>query len=109
MPYRPIPPMEKDEYRDVVRSVILKFFASIITAGVFMYLSVINLIPFDALSCAFIGFFLMFCAGGKLFPESTKYTSVRARNYRRSRKGLPPLDPEDEPAAEVITDFQRRG
>ena len=60
-------------------------------------------------SVTLLGFFLMFCAGGKLFPESTKYTSVRARNYRRTRKGLEPLDPEDEPAAEIITDFQRRG
>jgi hypothetical protein len=101
--------MDQDEFRAVVRSSALKLLASIIVAGIFFYLSIKDYIKFDALTSACLGFFLMFCAGGKFFPESCKLISRRARNYLRAKKNLEPLDVEDEPAAEIITNFQRRG
>jgi hypothetical protein len=100
--------MDQEEYRAVTRSLVLKFLASIITAGIFIHLSLKNHIRLDVSSSAILGFFLMFCAGGKFFPESTKFVTRRARNYRRTRKGLDPLDIDDEPTAEIIQDFQRK-
>jgi len=108
MPYRPIPPMQQDEYRAVVRSLVGKFIGSILTAGLFFFLSLHDYLRLDAVSCATLGFFLFFCAGGKLFPESSKFISRRARNYRRAKKGLEPLDVDDEPTAEIVTNFQRK-
>ena len=108
MPYRPIPPMDQSEYSAVRTSVVLKILSSIVFAGLAVLLSVKGYIRLDASSCALLGFFLFFCIGDKFFPESTKYISRRARNYRRARKGLEPLDVDDEPTAEIISDFQRK-
>ncbi|MFT5105800.1 MAG: hypothetical protein ACI8XO_002678 [Verrucomicrobiales bacterium] len=109
MPYRPIPPMEKDEYQAIVRSLALKIIGSIIFAGIAFYLSAAYYIKLGVLESAFLGFWLFFLAGGKFFPESTKFITRRARNYRRAKKGLEPLDLDDEPTAEIITNFQRKG
>lgn len=100
--------MDQDEYRATVRSAIGIFVLSTIGAGIGFFLSIEHHFPLDALSSAFLGFFLGFCLGPKFFPDSTKIISRRARNYRRARKGLEPLDTEDEPQAEIITNFQRK-
>jgi len=101
--------MDKAEYSGVVRSFALKFLVSLIGAGVGVYGSLKDYIDFDVYTCALLGFFFVFCMGGKVFTESSKFISRRARNYRRAKKGLEPLDVEDEPTPEIITDFQRRG
>ena len=108
MSYPPLPPMDQGEYRAMVRSVICIFIGALIFAGIGFYLSLKNFFPLDALSTALLGFLLFFCVGPKFFPDSTKFISRRARDYRRSRKGLDPLDPEDEPKPEIIRDFQRK-
>ena len=108
MPFRPIPPMEQDEYRAVVRSLVLKLIGGLLGAVIFFYLSAKDYISLGVLSSAFLGFFLFICAGGKLFPESTKFIHRRARNYRRAKRGLKPLDVDDEPTAEIHSNFQRK-
>lgn len=101
--------MDQAEHRGVVRSLLAKTTVSIIFAGIFFFLSLKGPIPLDAVSSAIIGFFFFFCIGDKFFPESTKFIRRRARNYRRAKRGLEPLDVEDEPSPEIISDFQRRG
>jgi hypothetical protein len=101
--------MDQDEHREVVRSLLGKFAVSIVSAGVFFFLSLKGPIPLDAVSSAIVGFFFFFCIGDKFFPESTKFIRRRARNYRRAKRGREPLDVEDEPTPEIISDFQRRG
>lgn len=101
--------MEQDEYRDIVMSLVMKLIGSFIVAAICFYFSAINKIKFDVITSAFLGFALFFAIGGKIFPESSKFISRRARNYRRAKRGLPPLDIDDEPTAEIITDFQRKG
>jgi hypothetical protein len=108
MLYSPIPPMEQDEHRAVVRSLVMKFACSFVVAFVLMVLSANDYIRLDVLSTGVLGFFLFFCVGDKFFPESTKFIGRRARNYRRSKKGLEPLDLDDEPSAEINSDFQRK-
>ena len=108
MSYLPLPPMDQDEHRAIVRGVIAIFIGGIVCATLAVFLSLENHFPLDALSSGFLGFFFFFCVGPKFFPDATKFITRRARNFRRSRKGLDPLDEEDEPKAEVFKDFQRR-
>jgi len=109
MPYRPIPPMDADEHRAVVRSLTGKFIVSFVFAAIAVGLSLREIIHLDLISSAVIGFFFFFCIGDKFFPESTKFIRRRARNFRRAKKGLEPLDVDDEPCPEIISDFQRKG
>ncbi|MGI9243050.1 MAG: hypothetical protein ACR2RV_19790 [Verrucomicrobiales bacterium] len=109
MPFRPLPPMEADEHRGVVRSLIGKLIVSTITGLIAAAISLKGFIHLDAFTSAIIGFLFFFCIGDKFFPESTKFIRRRARNYRRVKRGLEPLDVDDEPSPEIISDFQRKG
>ena len=100
--------MERDEYRGVIRSLILKIVCSVVVAAVTGYLSVRDVIKLGVLTTVFLGFMLTFCAGGKVFMESNKIMSGRAVNYRRVKRGLEPLDLADQPSAEFRSGFQRR-
>jgi hypothetical protein len=99
--------MDEDEHRGVVRSLIAKLIGSLVFGGIAAVLSLQRIIHLDVYSAAIVGFLFFFCIGCKFFPESSKYIGRRARNFRRARKGLEPLDVADEPTAEIITDFQR--
>jgi hypothetical protein len=46
--------------------------------------------------------------GAKFFPDSDGFTSSRAKNYRRKRKGLPPLG-EDQSSEIAFFDEFRKG
>ena len=101
--------MDEDEHRGIVRSLIGKTIGSLIAAAIVAALSLRGIIHLDFFSSALLGFLFFFCAGGKLFPESSKYISRRAQNFRRMKRGQEPLDVDDEPTAEIISNFQRKG
>ena len=101
--------MEADEHRGVVRSLVGKIIVSTIIGLIAAAISLKGIIHLDVFSSALIGFLFFFCIGDKFFPESTKFIRRRARNFRRAKKGLEPLDVEDEPCPEIISDFQRKG
>lgn len=100
--------MDQEEHRAVVRSLVGKIVGSLATAGLCVYLSLQGIIRLDASFSALLGFFLFFCVGDKFFPESTKFIGRRARNYRRAKRGHELLDVDDEPTAEIRTNFQRK-
>ncbi len=101
------PPMTEAEYRTVRASFMLRtaFALAVAVGGAWVGLN--QILPLGPAPSAFLGLAVGFGLGAKCFPSSGLVSGIRYRNYRRAKRGLPPLDPDQVPELSAFDEFRK--
>jgi hypothetical protein len=99
--------MTDEEYRDVRRSHVLCWVVALLVGIGTGTAAHLDILPrFGTIPAAGLGAFVGLVLGNKFFPDGQRYLTFRAKNYRRAKRGLPPIEDTD-PVGEYFSDIDR--
>lgn len=99
--------MTDEEYREVRRAHAFCWIVALVSGVVSGAAAHHDLIPrFGIFPAAGLGAFVGLILGNKFFPDAQRYLTFRAKNYRRAKRGLPPVEDTD-PIGEYFSDIDR--